>query len=88
MDQVFVAILGGGSVVSLLGVLATATLRVQKQQGEQIAEWRAIVLEKDKQLDAKDRQITRLEGVIERQVVRITELEARVTQLERKVPNG
>lgn len=78
MNEILIALFGGGSVVSILGVLTAASLRVQKQQGEQIAEWRSIVNEKDK-------QIVRLEAMIVAKDARISKLEDRVTELERRV---
>ena len=86
-SELLIALFGGGSVAAILGVLTAASLRVQKQQGEQIAEWKVIIAEKDKQIVSKDSQITRLESIIAIRDERISRLENRVTELERKVPH-
>jgi uncharacterized protein (DUF3084 family) len=84
MDSLLVTLLGagaGGSIITVLGILTSASLKVQRQQGEQIAEWRAIV-------DEKDRQIIRLETMILDKDKKITELETRVGKLERQIRHG
>lgn len=72
-----VGILVGGGFATLLGVLTNALLKAQSQQGAQQAEWKAIV-------DQKDNQIQRLEGMNERQAQRIEKLELRVLEVERR----
>jgi uncharacterized protein (DUF3084 family) len=81
VNELVIGLFGGGSIISILGVLTTASLKVQKQLGQQIAEWRAIV-------DEKDKQILRLEATLIAKESRITHLETRVSELERQVQNG
>lgn len=84
MDSLLVALLGSGAaggIITMLTVLTSASLKVQKQQGEQISEWRSIV-------DEKDRQLLRLENMILEKDKKIVELETRVAKLERQVRHG
>lgn len=78
--QLILAIVGvfvGGGFATLLGVLTNALLKTQRQQGEQQAEWRAII-------SSKDAQILTLQARDERQAARIENLEMRIIEVERR----
>lgn len=72
-----VGLLVGGGFATLLGVLTNSLLKAQAQQGQQNAEWRAIV-------DEKDKQILRLETIITIRDQRIEKLEQRVAVVEER----
>lgn len=83
-----VGLLVGGGFATLLYTLTQAILKTQQQQGSQQIEWKAIVEQKDRQLDItiteKDRQITRLESIIAIRDERIEALERRISDIEAK----
>lgn len=90
-----VGILVSGGFATLLGVLTSSILKTQSQQGQQQAEWRAIIDEKDKQIlrletiiGIRDKRIEGLEVRITEVEKRATRAEARVAELEREVKNG
>lgn len=76
--QLILAIVGmfvGGGFATLLGVLTNSLLKAQRQQGEQQVRWEKIV-------DQKDKQITKLEEISEKQVKKIEVLEKRLDEVE------
>ncbi len=72
-----IGILVGGGFATLLGVLTNSLLKSLAQQGQQNAEWRAIV-------DEKDKQILRLEQMISIRDTRIEALDQRLAIVEER----
>lgn len=96
MNEIFSALAGGSALVALLTLLVRATLAMLRSQGEQMREWQQIVDAKDRQIEAKERQIAEIETAKNGQIAelreslaerdrRIQRLEARVAELERQV---
>jgi hypothetical protein len=65
-----------GGIAGLMYALVNSVLKVQERAGQQNAEWRSIV-------DEKDKQILRLETILALRDERIVKLEGRVAELER-----
>jgi septal ring factor EnvC (AmiA/AmiB activator) len=80
VNDIVSVLAGGSALAALLTLFVRATLAMLRSQGEQMAEWRQIV-------EQKDRQIARLESRLVDRDERIVRLETRVAELEHEVRN-